>query len=192
MNVRVTRRRRLAGVLVLLAFASVFAACTDDEAGSPAPDPAPASSSQTSSVEPSIASAQQQAIAAYDGYIQTYALASQAADPDDPNLARYVADPLLGQSRRNIRKLKDIGAVQVGAQKASVVRSEVNLSAKPPTITIYSCLDFSEMKVVYKSNQSPIPGFSISKTKAPAVVTVWLYETGQWLVNATKEGSHSC
>ncbi|MFC0533921.1 hypothetical protein [Phytohabitans kaempferiae] len=131
-------------------------------------------------------------MAAYNGYIQTYALASQAADPDDLNLARYVADPLLSQTRRNIRKLKDIGAVQVGAQKASVVRNEVDLSAKPPTITLYSCLDFSDMKVVYKSNQSPIPGFSISKTNAPAVVTVWQYETGQWLVNATKEGSHSC
>ncbi|WP_281901520.1 hypothetical protein [Phytohabitans aurantiacus] len=183
----------MSSVLVLLAFASVLVACGDDEEpGSLPTSPAPASSTPAPTVEPSLAAAQQQALAAYEGYIQTYALASQAADPDDPNLARYVADPLLGQSRRNIRKLKDIGAVQLGAQKASVVRSEANLSAKPPAVTIFSCLDFSDMKVVYRSNQSPIPGFSISKTRAPAVVTVWQYETGQWLVNATKEGSHSC
>jgi len=186
-----TRRRTAAGVLALVV-AFAIAGCTSEDTPPVAtPSQTARPTAQASKADPG-AAAEQQAVAAYNGYIQTYALASQAADPDDLNLARYVADPLLSQTRRNIRKLKDIGAVQVGAQKASVVRSEVDLSAKPPTITIYSCLDFSEMKVVYKSNQSPIPGFSISKTKAPAVVTVWQYETGQWLVNATKEGSHSC
>jgi hypothetical protein len=176
----------------LLGAAVAIAGCTSDE---PEPGPstvAPTAAAATPSVEPSVASAQQQAIAAYNGYIQSWALASQAADPDDPNLPRYVANPLLSRTQHNIRKLKDIGAVQLGAQKATVLDSTVDLAAKPPTVTIRSCLDYSDLKLVYKSNQSPVPNSEIKQKKVAAVATATLHTTGQWLVTETKQGSHKC
>ena len=188
-----SRNRRLslaAGALALTLAATT--ACASKKPTGTLPSPAPGSAAPTPSVEPSVASAEQQARAAYAGYIQTWAIASQQADPDNPDLARYVADPLLSLTRHNIRRLKDIGAVQIGTQKATVVNVQVDLAAKPPTVTITSCLDYSDLRLVYKSNQSPVPNSSGGDPKVPSVATVWLYLTGQWLVNNSKQGSHTC
>jgi hypothetical protein len=193
MKARATHRRRVVTMLSLIAVAfGSAAACTNDGPDSPGPSLAPTSASPTPSVDPSIAGAEQQARAAYAGYIQTWALASQAADPDNPELARYVADPLLSLTRHNIRTLKDIGAVQVGAQTATVQRVEVDLAGKPPTVTIYSCLDYTNRKLVYKSNQSEVPNSGPGTPKVAAVSKVALYNSGQWLVNEVKQGSHPC
>ena len=179
-----------AGALVLTLAATT--ACTNKKPTGTPPSPTPAPASPTPSVDPSVATAEQLARAAYTGYIQTWATASQQADPDNPDLARYVADPLLSLTRHNIRWLKDIGAVQVGAQKATVLDVQVNLATKPPTVTITSCLDYSELRLVYRSNQSPVPNSGGGDPKVPAVATMWLYQTGQWLVNNSKQGSHTC
>ncbi|MFC0533168.1 hypothetical protein [Phytohabitans kaempferiae] len=172
--------------------ALLIAACTTDEDPTPAPTTAAPSASPTPSVAPSVTAAEQQAIGAYNGYIQTYALASQVADPDDPNLLRYLANPLLSLTQHNIRKLKNIGAVQIGSQKATVLDSTVDLAAKPPKVTIRSCLDYSALKLVYKSNQSPVPNSEIKEKELAAVATVTLHTTGQWLVTESKQGSHTC
>jgi hypothetical protein len=55
------------------------------------------------------------AIEVYNGYIAAYAAASQAANPDDPNLPRYPGDPLLTATRFSLQQLKNHGEVQVGA-----------------------------------------------------------------------------
>jgi hypothetical protein len=189
----VTPRRGFAITLVLLALASgVAAACTDNESEAPGPAPAPTSIAPTPSVDASVADAEQLARSAYDGYIQTWALASQAADPDSPDLARYVADPLLSLTRHNIRTLKEIGAVQVGTQTATVLKVEADLAAKPATVTIHSCLDYSNRKLVYRSNQSPVPDSGPRTPKVSAVSKVGLYTTGQWLVNEVKQGGEAC
>jgi hypothetical protein len=99
---------------------------------------------------------------------------------------------LLSLTRNNIQKLKDIGAVQLGAQRSTVVATKVDLAAKPPTVTITACLDYSALKLVYRSNQSPVPNSAITNPKVPSIATVWLYTTGQWLVNESKQGTHTC
>lgn len=172
----------------------LLAACAGKSTrGSPATKTPPATSASPSpQTDPSVAAAEQMARAAYAGYVQTWAIASQAADPDNPDLARYVADPLLSLTRNNIQKLKDIGAVQLGAQRSTVIATRVDLAAKPPTVTITACLDYSALKLVYRSNQSPVPNSAITNPKVPSVATVWLYATGQWLVNESKQGTHTC
>lgn len=193
MNVRVTSRRTAAATLVLFALAGgLTVACTRDDSATPTPTSAPTSSSSTPSVDPAVADAEAQARAAYAGYIQSWATASQAGDPDSPDLARYVADPLLGLTRHNIRTLKNKGAVQVGAQSATVKTVAVDLAGKPPTVTINACLDYSALKLVYKSNQSPVPGTEITTPRVSVVAKVSRYTTGQWLVNESKEGGSSC
>jgi len=193
MNVRVTYRRRGAATLVLLALAmAISAACTTKGSSSPRPSSTQTSTTPMATADPSVTDAEQQARAAYTGYIQTWALASQTADPDNPDLARYAADPLLSLTRHNIRTLRGNGQVQVGAQKATVLSAKVDLAASPPTVTINACLDYSELKLVYKSNQSPVTGSEIKNPRVSAVVTVAKYTTGQWLVNESKQGRDPC
>ena len=81
MNVRVTSRRTAAATLVLFALAGgLTVACTRDDPPTPTPTSAPTSNSSTPSVDPAVADAEAQARAAYAGYIQTWAIASQAGE----------------------------------------------------------------------------------------------------------------
>ncbi len=193
MTVHGSPRRLVAAAGVLALALTLNAACTrKDSTGTPPQTQAPTSASPTPTVDPKVADAEQQARAAYAGYIQTWAIASQQADPDNPDLARYTADPLLTLTRRNVRRLKEIGAVQVGAQKATVQSVKVDLNGNPPTVTINSCLDYSDRKVVYKSNQSPVPDSGPATPRVSAVSKVTLHTTGQWLVSEVKQGSDPC
>jgi hypothetical protein len=185
-------RQRLAAFAAALVLAlTLNAACTSGDS-TRSETREPTSASATPTVDPKVADAEQQARAVYAGYIETWAIASQNADPDNPDLARYLADPLLTLTRRNVRRLKDIGAVQVGAQKATLRSVKVDLSANPPTVTIDSCLDYSNRKVVYRSNQAPVPNIGPPTPKISAVSKVTLHTTGQWLVSEVNQGSEPC
>jgi hypothetical protein len=190
---RVERGARLGlAVSATLCVPLMAAGCDSSEpklVASPAvtasPAPAPSDDSKA-------ADAQTKALAAFKGYLLAYASASQAANPDDPNLAAYLAEPLLSLTRHNIRTLKDKGEVQLGAQTATVLRSQADLAATPPTVTIRACLDYGALKLVYEASRSPVPNSALKTTRVPAVVTVASYATGQWLVNDTKQGSGTC
>ena len=196
-SVSAVRRTQQVARLGLVIPAVVCVALTAAGCTSSAPKPV-ASQAATASPTPSpsedskAADAQATALAAYKGYLLAYAEASQAANPDDPNLATYLADPLLSLTRHNIRTLKDKGEVQMGAQTATVVSSQVDLASTPPTVTIHACLDYSALKLVYQANHSPVPNSALKTTRVPAVATVAKYATGQWLVNDTKKGSNTC
>jgi alkanesulfonate monooxygenase SsuD/methylene tetrahydromethanopterin reductase-like flavin-dependent oxidoreductase (luciferase family) len=182
--------RRSLVVALIPAVILLAAGCAAHKGTGTQPSAAP---SRTPTVDPSVADAQEAALSAYNGYIETFALASQSANPDDPNLSRYVADPLLSLTRHNIRVLKDMGAVQLGAQKATVTGSEVNLTGTPPTVTIHACLDYSALKLVYAANQSPVPNSVLKVTRIPAQAKVAQYPGERWLVNESKQqGSEPC
>jgi hypothetical protein len=189
--IRRSRDRALAPACALMVAVTIAGCNGNDDPHPSASTASPSAVSASPTMEPSVATAQQQAIAAYNGYIQSWASASQAADPDDPNLARYIADPLLSRTRHNIRKLKDIGAVQVGAQTSVVLDSKVDLAAKPPKATIRACLDYSALKLVYKSSQSPVPNSEIKQKKVATATTVTLHTTGRWLATES-QGSDPC
>jgi hypothetical protein len=190
---RVERSTRLGiAVTAAVCFALTAAGC---HSASPRPVASPvvtASPTPSPSGDSKAADAQTKALAAYKGYLLAYASASQAANPDDPNLASYLADPLLSLTRHNIRTLKDKGEVQIGAQTATVLSSQVDLAGSPPMVTIHACLDYSALKLVYQANRSPVPNSAPKTTRVSAVATVANYTTGQWLVNATKQGIDTC
>jgi hypothetical protein len=179
-----------ASLLVLLL--SLSACRTTSSPGPNATRSAAPSASPSPTVDPKVAEATRNALAAYNGYLAAYATASQAGNPDDPNLAQYVGDPLLSLTRHNVRQLQTLGQVQLGAQKATVTSSQANLSAAPPTVTVNACLDYSDLRLVYKSNQSPVPNSSLKVTRVSAVATVAQYPDGRWLVNETKQGAAAC
>jgi hypothetical protein len=131
-------------------------------------------------------------VSAYLGYVQEFAAASQVPDPDYPDLARYVNQPLLSRTRHELGSMRDKGVVQVGAQTATVTTSSVDLANEQPSVTIHACLDYSALRLVYKSNHAPVPNSQLKKTKVSAVATVWLFANWQWMVTDTKNGTDPC
>lgn len=187
-------QRHLAVVFLLVA-ALLLSACGTGENHGGNSTPATAisrSPAVSSTVDPQTAAALRAATAAYQGYLAEFARAAQRADPDDPDLARYLADPLLGTTRRSLRAMRDKGEVQLGTQTATVTRAEADLTGGQPSVTIHACLDYSTLRLVYQANRSPVPNSRITHPKVSAVATVWLYKTGQWLVNDSKQGDEPC
>jgi hypothetical protein len=130
-------------------------------------------SSATTSQDPKAAAASRAAVTAYQGYVRAFAAAAQIPDPEYPELSRYAADPLLSLTRHNVRVLKTNGEVQLGAQTATVTSTTVDLAHKPPVVTIHACLDYSTLRLVYKTNHSPVPNSQITTPKVSAIVTAW-------------------
>ncbi|HKT00076.1 MAG TPA: hypothetical protein VJT31_11135 [Rugosimonospora sp.] len=181
-----------AGVVIIavLAGTALVAGACSPKNKTTAPPSAPASpaGSPSPTVDPAVA----KAIDTYNGYLAAYAAASQTANPDDPNLTAYLGDPLLTSTKFSLEQLKSRGEVQVGAQKATVVSSKVDMAAKPPTVTLQTCLDYSAIKLVYAANQSPVPNSALKQTKVGATVTVAQYPDGRWLVNNSKQSGATC
>jgi hypothetical protein len=199
MVVRKTRRSHwvaLSALIVLVA--GLGSGCDGASSGSSrtggptggASSPA-ASTSSTTSEDPRAAAAKA-AVTAYQGYISAYAAASQIPDPDYPGLSRYVNQPLLSRTKHALRSMRDRGQVQVGAQTATVKGTSVDLAGSQPSATIHACLDYSALQLVYTSNHSPVPNSQIKSPKVSAIVTVWLFANGQWMVTDTKDGTDSC
>jgi hypothetical protein len=88
--------------------------------------------------------------------------------------------------------MRSKGAVQVGAQTAAVLGATVNLAGAPPTVTLNTCLDYTQLKLVYVSSGASVPGSEIAQPKVSAVATVTRYTTGQWLVSDLTRVSGSC
>ena len=179
-----TYRRRVAPALALVA--ALTAAGCDGKSATPAvtPSAAASSASPTPSVDPSIAAATQAAVTAYNGYFTAYAAAATTANPDDPNLATYIGGPLLSLSRHNLRTLKAHGAVELGNIKTTVTSSAANLSASPPAVTIQACVDYTDYRLVYQSNQSPVPNSALKIKRYTTTATVNLFADGRWRVAA--------
>lgn len=200
MVVRKTRQSRWAAVSALIVLvAGLGSGCDGASSGSSrtggttggASSPS-ASTPPTTSEDPQAAAATRAAVTAYQGYIGAYAAASQIPDPDYPALSRYVNQPLLSRTKHALRSMRDSGQVQVGAQTATVKGTSVDLAGSQPSVTLRACLDYSALQLVYKSNHSPVPNSQVKSPKVSAVVTVWLFANGQWMVTDTKDGTESC
>lgn len=201
MVVRKTRRSRRVVTSGLLALMLVLVpSCASAGSSGPAQpggttgasSGSTASTNRATTSEGPQAAASRAAVTAYLGYISAFAAASQIPDPDYPGLNRYMNDPLLSRTRHELRSMRDKGVVQVGAQTATVTGTTVDLASAQPSVTVDSCLDYSALRLVYKSNHSPVPNSQLTKTKLSATTTVWQYKNGQWLVNDTKTGSDPC
>jgi hypothetical protein len=177
--------QRHAAVAVMVATVLAVAACTGKHATPTSTPTAPTrSASPTPSVDPSVAAATQAAVAAYNGYFTVYAAAAAAANPDDPNLAAYSGGPLLSLSKHNLGTLKDHGAVELGNVKTTVTGSTANLTASPPAVTVQACVDYTDYRLVYQSNQSPVPNSALKIKRYATTAAVNLFADGRWRVAA--------
>ena len=133
------------------------------------------------SVNPTVANARAQVMAAYSGYIAAETSASQTADYGSSELSKYAADPLLGQWVAELFHLHVMGDVQRGAVVSHPVIVSVNMSKTSGIAVVKDCLDQSAITVVNAQTGTAV---ALPKTKPfVATATLTLYSTGTWLVS---------
>nr|WP_230417202.1 hypothetical protein [Micromonospora tarapacensis] len=128
------------------------------------------------------AAAEKAALAAYAGYLAASRTASRRSDPQEPELTRFLADPLLTRVRLSLRQAREHGAVSTGKLRSDPTVVAVDLDAEPPTVEIQDCLDATGYRLVYLANERVVPGTRGSRHLATAVVT--RYPDGRWLISA--------
>ncbi|MBQ1036284.1 hypothetical protein ACGFIP_19405 [Micromonospora zamorensis] len=125
--------------------------------------------------------AEKAALDAYSGYLAASRTASGRSDPRAPELARYLADPLLSRVQLSIRDAKEHGAMRTGTVKSDPTVTAVSLDAKPATVEIQDCLDTTGYRLVYAKDKRVVPGSGGGKHLSTATAT--RYPDGRWLIN---------
>lgn len=180
-SVRGMQLRGVTAYLVAGAVLGAGAGCGTDrevttEAGGTADRPAPARRDVDER------DARKAALAAYSGYLAATREASGDSDPHHPELATYLADPLLTRVRLTLRTAREHGAVRVGTLRSDPAVSAVDLANVPPIVEIQDCLDATGWQLVYTRDKRVVPGSQ--GTRHLATATVARYPDGRWLINA--------
>ncbi|MFE0588766.1 hypothetical protein [Micromonospora echinospora] len=128
------------------------------------------------------AAAGKAALAAYAGYLTASREASARSDPHHPDLAKYLADPLLTRVRLVIREAKEHGAMRTGKLVSDPTVTVVSLDTVPATVEIQDCLDATDYKLVYAKTRKVVPGTGAGRHLATATAT--RYSDGRWLISA--------
>jgi hypothetical protein len=145
----------------------------------------------TPSSEPS-GEAPTKALAAYVGYWEAYVTAAANPGNPAPDLAKFVADPLLTQLRLNLRQYRDNDIVHKGRPTWTPRATEVNTTAAPYTVVIEDCFDSAGWEPVFASTgkSAAAPG---QATRYVITSTVKSFEVHGWLVVESRaDRSRSC
>jgi hypothetical protein len=126
--------------------------------------------------------AKESALRVYSGYLEATRVAEAIPDPHHPELAKYLADPLLTTVRVAISDVKENGAMRTGKLVSDPRVTAVSLDTVPATVTIQDCLDASGYKMVDARNKKAVPGHAAGRYVATATAT--LYADGRWLISA--------
>ncbi|MEV6734812.1 hypothetical protein [Streptomyces sp. NPDC051364] len=181
-------------VPVFLAFCVVLtAACTssgdsDSEKGKPATPTVSAVPSKSASLDPAEV-VKTEALTAYKAYWAELPKAFAIPAIEGTDLKRYAAFEALTKAQQGTANLKANGRVMTGqpvVSNSTVTAAE--LEKTTPNVTISSCLDVSNWKIVDKKSGAPAPAATSSVTKY--VVTGHMERwDGSWKV--LKEDLHA-
>nr|WP_205807779.1 hypothetical protein [Micromonospora sp. HNM0581] len=128
------------------------------------------------------AAAEEAALAAYSGYLAASRTASRRSDPQEPQLTRFLADPLLTRVRFSLRQARQNGAVSAGTLRSEgPTVTSMDLDATPPTAEIQDCVDASDYRLVYLADDKVVPGSRGSRHLATA--TANQYPDGRWRIS---------
>lgn len=143
------------------------------------------------SVEPT-GDAPTKALAAYNGYWETYVTAAANPGAPTPNLAKYVADPMLTTLRVTLRQFRDQGIVYKGRPIWAPRATSVNTTAVPYSVSIEDCFDSAAWTPVFASTgkSAAAPG---QANRYVITSTVKLFDVEGWLVVESRaDRSRSC
>lgn len=177
------RTRQLANLSTILLTVVTIAAGTGcgNRTGSTSPL-ASGDAEVAASADTGVAAAEKSALAAYAGYLRASRKAELAGDPLDPELRKYLADPLLTRVRLTIRDAKEHGAMRTGKLVSNPAVTGVDLDSVPATVSIQDCIDATGYRLIYKKDRRAVPGSTGGRYLATA--TASRYPDGRWLINA--------
>ncbi|MGW0436478.1 hypothetical protein ACWDV4_28505 [Micromonospora sp. NPDC003197] len=172
---------RISGTFVAIIALGCLVACANEDRPGMRPD-AGHSARSSPSPDPRTATAIKAALAAYAGYLAATREAEQSADPQHPELEKYLADPLLTRVGLAIRDAKEHGAMRTGTLISDPRVESVSLDTVPATVSIQDCLDTTNYQLVYIKDRSVVPGSTSGRYIATATATQ--YADGRWLISA--------
>jgi hypothetical protein len=156
-------------VLAMLATA-VVAGCSSGEQNQPAPS-SPTSTASTT--------ARDSAVEAYQGMWLAFSHASETADWQSPDLARYASGNALAQLTKSLQANQVRGVVTRGTFVTQPSVASADPPNAPTTVRILDCGDDSVTTRVHASNGQTIPGSGGGKHRIDAEVRLL---NGSWSV----------
>ena len=143
-------RRPFPAVAYLVAVAAIvlaLAACTDDTSdGTPAGSPTVSAPQQDAR-----GTAEERALAAYQGMWRAYAKAGAAANADEPDLGTYASGEALKTLKDGLAALKREGNVFKGDYGSNPRVARASPAGSPSSIDVEDCLDDSKF-LEYKAS----------------------------------------
>jgi hypothetical protein len=123
-------------------------------------------------------------LTAYDGYVRAAVEANRRGDPSYDGLDLYTGGVLRLQVAEGITQHNEGGRYYSGELKSEAATVDsIDLNADPATATISACMDDTEYVLVYRADDSPVPGMSAGgRYKAEATATK--NTDGRWLITA--------
>ncbi|ROO62976.1 hypothetical protein EDC02_4985 [Micromonospora sp. Llam0] len=98
-------------------------------------------------------SAEQQALAAYEGMWQAYAAAGLTADPDEPDLARYASGQALTTLRDGLAQYREDDQFLKGDLVTHPQVTDASPDPDPTSVTVTDCLDDTKFLVYKRSGE---------------------------------------
>jgi hypothetical protein len=123
-------------------------------------------------------------LAAFDGYIRASVEANRRGDPYYDGLELYTDGVLRLQVAQSIISRNDDGSYYIGELKSEATVDSIDLDADPPTATISACMDATNYHLVYREDNSPVPGVS-ARGRYKAEATAMMNSDGRWLIVAS-------
>jgi hypothetical protein len=155
-------------------------------------DPALAPPSPTESVDPADAQMRVDVLKVYNLYRETEVKAQLAADFRNPDLAKYAADPLLGEVRNELLQKQMAGVVAKGRPKWDAQVVKISKHERPYTASIEDCNDITNWDVVdTKTGKSVI--VAGQRKKFVLVAEAAQSPNGNWVIRrVTEQRERSC
>lgn len=180
-------RIREAMAVIGMALVVGVAGCGDgkSDGNGPTGTGSPSVPAPTVSTDPAETEAREQILATYSGYLEAYIAASAKADHRTGELAKWVAEPLLGQLINNLYNMSRSDLRNVGRPEWNPVVTELRLDADQAVIE--DCFDASGWDTV--GGKAP----ATPQAKKYPVVAKVKRVNGRWYVyESTPQRSSSC
>ncbi|MEW1637472.1 hypothetical protein AB0469_25790 [Streptomyces sp. NPDC093801] len=176
---------------------ALTAACTSSSESDNAKDKTAmptlsAAPSKLASLDPTEA-AKEQALAAYKGYWAELPKVYAMPAIEGTEIKRYAAAEALSQAEASVKNLSTTKSVMTGLPiLTNPTITDAALDKKTPSVTISSCLDVVQWKIVNKASGEPAAMPSNRVTKYVVVALVERWEDGWKVLKATPKADQPC
>lgn len=123
-------------------------------------------------------------LAAYDGYLRAAAEANRRGDPDYGGLELYTGDLLRLEVAQGIVSHNEAGRYYIGELKSEATVDSIDMDADPPAARISACMDATDYQLVYREDNSPVPGASAGRRYMAEAIAM-MNTDGRWLITAS-------